>query len=950
MSKKKNISLSSKFLPPILIVTLIALSVGAFLIFDDVKKSTFQNIDNAQEALNTEQSSAEATQLSALQSKSDLLGQFMATTAPDFILSYDFTSLVAFQEQAAKDSDVAYSAYLKPTGEVMTEYTAPEDMSMILENRYPIISDDEELGFVLIGMSKKLLNQAVEESNQRIDSAIENVSSQGEATLDRFKTVGGINIVVLMVAIAISLMVLFRIFVVKPLQQLKGSAYELSHGNLDLEIDTSRRDELGSLAESFAEMRDSIRKKISDLSILNNTGEELAGLHSQTKALETAMRVMGEQTHVKYGSVYLFDGETDTLTLRAYYPEHAPPPASKPRAFRLGEGIAGKAALEKTIIYIPNTAEDNSFVPGHEDEGPRSIIAVPMLDDGKIFGIMNFSGQVGKVKFDESDQDFAENISRMTVVTSKNIQMLQVIEEQNRTLEQKVEQRTAALNEKTHDINSMLQNMHQGIFTIHGDNQVHPEYSAYLETILETDQVEGENVLELLFTNSDLGSNATDQIKAALAAILGEDAMMFDFNRHLFVSEYKLSMSDGREKILELDWDPITSEDDVVDKLMVTVRDVTELRGLQAEAEKQKWELDVIGQILAVSESKFVEFTKTSFEFIEQNEKLIRQTNHFDVDTVASLFRNMHTIKGNARTYGFCGITDTVHEAEQSYDDLRKSTDPQWDQEILLKELGDVFSIINTYHTVYQDKLASGSHDGIFMDTELLSKAKDALEHVNYTDTKSLRDTLGRIRSILGALDTETVSSVVEGIISSISKVAESLGKIEPKIVIEDHDIRLSSDIAPVLRNVLTHGFRNSLDHGLEAPAERAAAGKPEQGTITLSVENEGNGVVLKLYDDGRGLALERIRQKAIDCGILGADTEMTDEELAGLIFHSGFSTAEQVSDVSGRGVGMDAVKRFLKDIGGDISIHLTGNVNSSGFRQFESCITLPEEYTKKVA
>lgn len=945
-----NINLSTKFLPPILLVTLIATSIGAYFVFADVQNATQKNIDKARESLLVEQKSAESAQLAALKSKSDVIGTFMAKTSPDFILSYDFTSLIAFQQEAAKDPDVAYTTYLKPSGEAMTAYKEPKDKSNILEKRYPIIFDDEDLGSVLIGMSKATLVKSATESNQRIDSAITDVSSLGEQALTQFKKVGGLTIGVLMVAITISLILMFRIFIINPLHKLKESATALSQGNLEQEIDATSRDELGSLANSFADMRDSIRKKIDDLSILNLTGDILAGMHNQNKALETAMGVLHEQMNVESGSLYLFDEDSQSLSISSFFPDREELHQHKPRTFKLGEGIAGKAAQTRKVIHIPDIREEDSYVPGDEDE-PRTIIAVPMMDDDKLFGVMNLSGHIGEVNFDSSMQDFAENISRMTVVTAKNIQMLEVIEEQNRTLEQKVEERTAELAQKTNDINNMLQNMHQGIFTITTDGTVHPEYSAYLESILQHGNIAGKHIMDLLFTNTTLGSNALDQIKTALGAILGEDEMMFDFNKHCLVPEYTLVMPDRTEKILELDWDTMIDENDTIEKLMITVRDVTDLRGLQAEAEKQKAELEIIGQILAVSEAKFVEFVKTGYEFIDENEKIIIESTGFDADNIALLFRNMHTIKGNARTYGFSGITDTVHETEQTYDDLRKSDNPEWDKDVLLAELYAVKELIKSYNTVYEEKLQSAKDEGVFMDEQLIGIIHHVLNEVDTSNKKHSADAIERMRIIIGAIGTETIDSIIENILTSIPEMAETLGKKAPKIVIKDNDIRLSADIAPVLRNVLTHTFRNSVDHGLESSDERTQSGKEEQGTITLVMEQQDSNYVIKLYDDGRGLALDRIKQKAIENKIISADEDISDDKLASLIFHSGFSTAEQVSDVSGRGVGMDAVKRFMTSIGGDIKIHLTNtNPDAKGFRQFESCIVIPEEYAKKLA
>src|SRR5690606_11644005 len=119
----------------------------------------------------------------------------------------------------------------------------------------------------------------------------------------------------------------------------------------------------------------------------------------------------------------------------------------------------------------------------------------------------------------------------------------------------------------------------------------------------------------------------------------------------------------------------------------------------------------------------------------------------------------------------------------------------------------------------------------------------------------------------------------------------------------------------------LEHMLRNAVAHGLEAPAERRKAGKPEEGTVRLQVLREGSEVVLRISDDGRGLDKEAIRRKAIERGLLKADADVTDQTLYGYILESGFSTAASVSRLAGRGVGMDVVYAEIRQLGGSLSI-----------------------------
>ncbi len=123
------------------------------------------------------------------------------------------------------------------------------------------------------------------------------------------------------------------------------------------------------------------------------------------------------------------------------------------------------------------------------------------------------------------------------------------------------------------------------------------------------------------------------------------------------------------------------------------------------------------------------------------------------------------------------------------------------------------------------------------------------------------------------------------------------------------------------LGDPLTHIIRNSVDHGIELPADRLAAGKNEEGIIRLSAEHRGGRIVIEIKDDGAGINSERVLKKAREKGLVGADATLTDDEIGNLIMLPGFSTAETVSDISGRGVGMDVVRSNIQDIGGRISL-----------------------------
>jgi two-component system chemotaxis sensor kinase CheA len=516
----------------------------------------------------------------------------------------------------------------------------------------------------------------------------------------------------------------------------------------------------------------------------------------------------------------------------------------------------------------------------------------------------------------------------------------------------KIEASSAQLRQKTNDIQTMLQNMPQGILTIIDGGVIHNEYSAYLETILETDKIAGREVMELLFSNSNLGVDTLSQVEAVGGACIGEDAMNFEFNSHLMVTEFEKAMGDGRIKNLELSWSAITDDNDMIVKLMLCVRDVTELRKLAAEAGEQKRELEIIGEILAVNQEKFHEFISGSTQFVEENKELIKKTDSLQTEVISRLFRNMHTIKGNARTYALQHLTNVVHEAEQTYDDLRQSPDLEWNQSALLTQLQSVADILTKYEKINEVTLGRkgpgrrGSVERyLLVDKEHIQATLLQLESANMSSMHDLVAAHKAVRRTLLMLGTEHLAETLGGVFESLPSLAAELGKEAPNVTIEEHGYVVRGQVSGLLKNVFMHLIRNSMDHGLETTDVRTAKGKSTAGNIKLELGAEADQFVIQLTDDGKGLALGRIRRIALEKNMLPSGEQSTDEEVAQVIFAAGFSTAEAVTEVSGRGVGMDAVKDFVVREGGSIRFEFVDNAVGADFRQFQTIVSLPSKF-----
>ncbi|GHV75160.1 hypothetical protein AGMMS49940_24620 [Spirochaetia bacterium] len=140
-------------------------------------------------------------------------------------------------------------------------------------------------------------------------------------------------------------------------------------------------------------------------------------------------------------------------------------------------------------------------------------------------------------------------------------------------------------------------------------------------------------------------------------------------------------------------------------------------------------------------------------------------------------------------------------------------------------------------------------------------------------------------------------------------------------LVIEGEETELDKSVIEDLLDPIMHSVRNSIDHGIESLEERRAVGKPEEGMVILKAANEGNMIVIEISDDGKGIDVEAVKAKAVERGLISPNKLLTDPEAFNLIFEPGFSTAKTITSISGRGVGLDVVRRSIEKLNGTVTV-----------------------------
>jgi two-component system chemotaxis sensor kinase CheA len=220
----------------------------------------------------------------------------------------------------------------------------------------------------------------------------------------------------------------------------------------------------------------------------------------------------------------------------------------------------------------------------------------------------------------------------------------------------------------------------------------------------------------------------------------------------------------------------------------------------------------------------------------------------------------------------------------------------------------------------------------LVLDRTRVAQLKDELSQEHPEDEEFLRD-LDVVTHHLGSIVDDLHEQVLQTRMLPVSQLFNRFPRLirdlshnlhkEVDFVIEGENEQLDRSVIEKLIDPLTHILRNAMDHGMETPADRLAKGKPQQGTVKLLARREESHVLIQIQDDGPGINADRLKEKAVAAGLLTAEqaSAMSNQEAYGLIFSSGLSTAKAVSDVSGRGVGMDVVKRNVESIGGVIVV-----------------------------
>lgn len=488
------------------------------------------------------------------------------------------------------------------------------------------------------------------------------------------------------------------------------------------------------------------------------------------------------------------------------------------------------------------------------------------------------------------------------------------IEDYSKNLEKMVEARTAELKSANDFIQAMINSLDQGLLVFDKDLKCADIYTRACENLFEKSPA-GMHFCDVL-------DYPVEQKEKTMkwADILFGEKIPFESAAQLGPKEKKYG--DDPEsyefKVLSIHYHPMRGEDNKIQNVVAVVTDKTEeIRAVEQTKKKERF-VEMISKILA-SKKQFIDFLQESQEFLHTLEEAV----HAESPNLDQCMLVYHSFNGGFGMYGVDSMVDAARAREQFIVDLKhKGEDPAAHKERLISDKEEFKTLFENFKTETFKTLGMSS-DVKEIDKALLLYIEDLVKETNHKELKYI-------------FEEKIVKEPIEEFLTPykdlISSLAIKLGKEIAPLKISGGDIRVHPDQFKEFFSLLVHLFRNCVDHGIESPFAREEVGKAQEGHINISAEIIEDGQVLKLVveDDGGGIKPDKIREKLREKR--PEDWTIDDESDGMIIYHifdQDFSTAETVTSISGRGVGMSAIKDVVDRMNGKIVLQSEPNKGS---------------------
>jgi two-component system chemotaxis sensor kinase CheA len=470
------------------------------------------------------------------------------------------------------------------------------------------------------------------------------------------------------------------------------------------------------------------------------------------------------------------------------------------------------------------------------------------------------------------------------------------LENYSHNLEKMVEERTVEIRGLNQKLKALLDSLDQG-FLIFDENGLCWEISSKAcEKVLETNPA---------------GQKIWDVLKLPEAEVRGFSRWLTTLYSELLPFEdlaplgpAKFPHSQGQH--VKLEYYPIRNSENKIQAIVLVATDITSLIRAQEEAEKEKAHA---GFILKLFKQK-----RSFLSFFEESQKLVSELNRATLSPPISwnrdaLFRTLHTLKGGAASFSIRDVAHQAHELESMIQNWDRFSESKWDE--FQQALQKSFDALTTEVNDLLGKAPLKQAPVVEVPKPELIKILALME----AWSKS-REWAEQLRS---RYLTEPLQQSFESFDFVIQQTAKQLDKKVSHLKFITPDFRWNFEPYQSFVSTLVHVFRNAIDHGLETPSEREAAGKPPEGEIRIFAYDLQNGIELRIQDDGRGISVDKIKARMIEKGM--PVEGLSPQQILMTIFAPQFSTREEVTELSGRGVGLDAVKFEVEKLGGQVEL-----------------------------
>src|SRR6056297_295285 len=497
------------------------------------------------------------------------------------------------------------------------------------------------------------------------------------------------------------------------------------------------------------------------------------------------------------------------------------------------------------------------------------------------------------------------------------------IEKINNSLEETIKERTSQLRKTMNSVKTLLNNTGEGFLKFNDSLLVEEGYSRECQQIFCKD-------IQYHFFPALISSSTTESIEMTtkiLRKILHEE----DPTQQKLLISLLPSVIEQCQKVLSLKYRVIEDEvveDNVQKKIMVIINDITKELSLQNKLKEEKELFEDIVKLIAHYDEFETLVDEYNAFWDKESHELVRRSDLSLEEKRNELFRRIHTFKGSFAIFGLKRICESLHmlenQLEEKGQNLRLLIDKirtnrmysNW----LEKDLSKVYE--------YLQPSILEKHKTTTLESETIKQALEVLDGVEENDI------LKKAKTILQKARLKPFGQVFETHKLLFESNAQRMGVSIDEIDINGEKTLVDSELLRPLFRSWVHLFRNIIDHGIEPSEERVKKGKALNGKITIDAQIVDEFLIFKIQDDGRGIDVDEISEKAVKKGLI-AEKEIkakTEEEIINLIFENGFSTKTTSSELSGRGIGLDSVKKEVEKLSGTVQVQSQKDIGTSFF------------------